>query len=275
MTTTAPRPDEYVGEEMTLVEHLVELRTRLFRSALAIVGSFAVGFLFRNQVLEILKGPYCDLPAPLRDPAAVGGEQTCALYFSDPITPLFFSLKAAAVVMVVLSAPVVCYQIWRFITPGLRPVERRYSIPFVVLTQALFAGGAAFSYLLIPRALEFLLNFAGDELVPLLDADRYLTFVLQITVAFGIVFEFPLVLAILALMGVVTAAGLRKSRRYAIFGVFVGAAIITPTQDPLTMTFMAGPLIVFYEFSILFAWYVERRRARSGGAEDLEGMGTS
>lgn len=263
MTTTAPRPDEYVGEEMTLVEHLVELRSRLIRSVLALIVGFVVGFIFHNQVLDVLKGPFCDLPAAVRDPRAIGNVEACSLYYNDPLTPLLFALKASAIVMVVLAAPVVCYQIWRFVTPGLRPVERRYTIPFLVLTQLLFAGGALFSYLLIGRALRFLLSFGAANLVPLLDADRYLTFVLGITVAFGLVFEFPLVLAVLSLMGVVTVAGLRRSRRYAIFGVFVAAAVITPTQDPLTMIAMAAPLIVFYEVAIGFAWYVERRRRRA------------
>jgi sec-independent protein translocase protein TatC len=268
MTTTAPRSGssayEYVGEEMTLVEHLTELRTRLVKSALALVGGLAVGFLVRDRVLDILTEPYCSLPQTLRrGTEALSGGRDCSLIALRVLDPFLIDLKTAAIVGIVLAAPVVCYQILRFVAPGLRPIERRYSIPFVMASGVLFASGAVFSYFLIPRALEFLLGFAGDSIVPVLSGNEYLTFMLQTMVAFGIMFEFPLVLMILSLMGVVTATGLRGVRRYALFGIFVAAAIVTPTQDPFTMSMMAAPLVLFYEFSILFAWFVERRRARA------------
>ncbi|HWB71579.1 MAG TPA: twin-arginine translocase subunit TatC [Egibacteraceae bacterium] len=268
MTATASPPDAggaavgegYSGQEMALVEHLDELRQRLFKAAVAIVLGFSVGFVFRNQVLELLRTPYCQLPPELRAGELGLDQGRCTLVFMDVLGGFFLSLKAAAMVAVVLAAPAVCYQIWRFVTPGLRPVEKRYALPFVVLSQLLFAGGAVFSYFLIPRALHFLLGFAGPGVVSLMDANRYLTFVLQTMIAFGIAFEFPLVLMILSLMGVVSSAGMRRYRRQALFGTFVAAAIITPTQDPLTMSFMAAPLVIFYEGSILFARVVERRR---------------
>ncbi|MPZ89262.1 MAG: twin-arginine translocase subunit TatC [Nitriliruptorales bacterium] len=266
MTATADsrRSEEYVGEEMTLVEHLQELRSRLFKSAAAIVVGFVVGFIFRDHVLELLQRPYCNLPSEIRAGAArISGDAECSLLVLRVLDPFVISLKAAAVVAVVIAAPVVCYQLLRFVAPGLRPMERRYSIPFVVASQVLFAGGAVFSFFLIPRALEFLLGFAGPSLTPVLSGNEYLSFILQVMIAFGVSFEFPLVLMILSLMGVVTSKGLRRWRRQAIFGTFVAAAIITPTQDPLTMTMMAAPLVLFYEFSVLFAWFVERRRARA------------
>lgn len=256
-------PHEYVGEEMTLVEHLEELRARLFKSALAVAVGFIVGFVFRDRVLALIQEPYCSLSPQLRNGADVlSGGADCTLVALRVLDPFLVSVKAAAIVAVVLSAPVVCYQIWRFVTPGLRPVERRYAIPFIVLSQVLFAGGAAFSYLLIPRALEFLLGFAGPTLTPVLSANEYLTFILQTMIAFGVSFEFPLVLVILSLMGVVTSAGLRRWRRYALFGVFAAAAIITPTQDPVTMTLMALPLAAFYEGSVVAARLIERSRER-------------
>jgi sec-independent protein translocase protein TatC len=172
----------------------------------------------------------------------------------------FISLKAAAIVAIVLAGPAVCYQIWRFVTPGLRPVERRYSLPFIVVTQVLFAAGAVFSYFVIPRALEFLLGFAGDNIVSLMDASRYLSFVMRTMIAFGAAFEFPVILILLSLMGAVTSESMRRYRRHALFGTFVAAAIITPTQDPLTMCIMAAPLVIFYETSIVAARIIERRR---------------
>lgn len=256
-----PDPNRsYAGVEMTLFEHLEELRQRLFKSGLAIVIGFVIGFVLRQQVIDLLTRPYCALDPRLRAASSALGANDCRLIFVDVTGAFFVSLKAAAIVAVVVAAPAVLYQIWRFVTPGLRPVERRYAIPFLVITQLLFAGGAVFSYFLIPRALEFLLGFAGDRVESLMDADRYLSFVLNTMIAFGVAFEFPVILVIMSLMGVVTNASLRKYRRHAYFGTFVAAAIITPTQDPLTMTMMAAPLVVFYELSVVASHFIERRR---------------
>lgn len=270
MTATAPPRDsshteEYHGEEMTLVEHLRELRSRLFKSVLAVVGGLAIGFTVHERVLEVLAAPYCNLPAELRagtDALAAAGQE-CALISLRVLDPFLITLKASAIVAVVIAAPVVCYQILRFVTPGLRPVERRYSIPFVVASMLLFALGGVFSFFVIPRALGFLLGFAPPSFVPILNGNDYLSFVLRTMLGFGISFEFPLVLMILSLMGIVTAAGLRGARRYAIFGTFVAGAVLTPGGDPFSMLFLALPLVLFYEVAAGFAWLVERRRARA------------
>lgn len=248
--------------QMTLVEHLRELRIRLVRSALAVVGGLILGFVVHRPVFDVLVKPYCALPAELRAGSSGLDPDRCVLVFTDVMGGFFLSMKAAAMVAVVLAAPVVCYQIWRFVTPGLRPVERRFALPFLVISQLLFLGGAVFSYYLIPKGLEFLLGFAGENIVSLMDANRYFTFLLQAMIGFGLAFELPLILIMLVLMGVLGSQQLRKARSGALFGIFVGAAVITPTQDPVTMTLMALPLFGFYELSILVARLVERRRRR-------------
>lgn len=250
--------------EMTLFEHLNELRSRLFKSAVAVVLGFVVGFAFRHEVFAVLIRPYCELDPALRAGSTMFDAERCQLIVTEPLAMFFISLKAAAVIAIVLAGPIVCYQVWRFVTPGLETVERKYALPFVVISQLLFVAGAAFSYFVIPRGLEFLLSLAGPDVVALLDANEYLGFMLQVMLSFGIAFEFPLVLIMLALMGVVSASGLRRWRRQALFGTFVAAAIITPTQDPMTMGLMAAPLVAFYEISILVARLIERRR----GAEE-------
>ena len=247
--------------EMTLFEHLNELRSRLFKSAVAVVLGFVIGFVFRHHVFSILIRPYCELDPALRAGSTLFDAERCQLIVTQPLAMFFISLKAAAVIAIVLAGPVVCYQVWRFVTPGLEPVERKYALPFVVISQLLFIAGAIFSYFVIPRGLEFLLSLAGPDVVALLDANEYLGFMLQVMLSFGLAFEFPLVLIMLSLMGVVTAASLRRWRRHALFGTFLAAAIITPTQDPMTMGLMAAPLVAFYEVSIVVARLIERRRA--------------
>jgi sec-independent protein translocase protein TatC len=266
VTQTESRPDLYeeddeFGAQMSLVEHLYELRSRIFKAAIAIVISFGVGFAVRGQLFDLLIGPYCELPDRLRGASGVFNADRCSLIFTNPLGAFLVTLKAAAVLAVVLAAPPVCYQIWRFITPGLRANERRYALPFVMLTFLLFAGGAVFAYWIIPRGLAFLVGFAGDSVVPLLDADQYISFILKTMLGFGLSFLAPLVIAMLTLAGVVDAPLLRKYRAHAIFSAFVLAAIITPTQDPFTMLVMGVPLVLFYEGNILFARILARRRA--------------
>jgi sec-independent protein translocase protein TatC len=254
------------GGEMTLYEHLNELRRRIFKSALAVALGFAAGFALNGPLFDLLIGPYCELPASLRAATNTFDPEACNLIYTNPLGGLFVTIKTAAVVAAVVGGPVFFYQVWRFVTPGLHPVERRYAVPFLVLSQLLFVGGAAFAYWIIPRGLAVLLSFGGDDLVALLDASEYIGFILKTLLGFGLAFEVPLIIAMLTLAGAVGVEGLVKYRRHAIFGAFVLAAIITPTQDPFTMLVMAVPLALFYELNILFARWVRRRRRKSAVA---------
>lgn len=249
---------------MTLFEHLAELRTRLFRAALALVVGTVVGYAVFEPVFEVLVGPYCDLPSALQDRAS-GNCQVLAL---RPLEPFSVRIKTSVVVGLFVGGPVIFYQLWRFITPGLTSRERRYALPFVVLSQLLFGAGLVFAAFVIPQGLRVLLAMGGPAITPALSATDYLSFVLTTAVAFGLVFELPLVLVFLSLVGMVTASGLRRFRAYAIVLSAAGAALITPTTDPVTMLAMMVPMVLFYEFSILAAWLIERSRRRRRVAEE-------
>lgn len=256
-----PAPgEEYTGEEMTLWEHLEELRSRLFKSALGFAAAFVVGFALNDVVADVLTNPYCALPPEVR--GGLGGGQECQLIFTNVLGAFVVRLKSAMVVAVTFGGPIVAYQLWAFIVPGLKATEKRYAAPFVILSQLLFLAGAGFSLWVLPRGLDFLLQFADERFVPLLDADAYLSFLIRTMVAFGIAFEYPLIIAILVLMGIVTHAMLKEYRRHAFFAAFVAAAVITPSQDPFTMVVMALPLAMFYEICIVFARLIERGRGR-------------
>lgn len=265
-TPEAQDPRSYEGEEMTLFEHLSELRSRLFKSVVAVVVGLIVGFAVQRPLMDLLTEPYCRLPGEIRAATTTVAGEGCHLIVTDVLGHFFLVIKVSALAAVVLAGPVIAYQVWRFVTPGLRPIERRYAIPFFFTSVVLFAGGAVFSYFILPRALTILLQFAGPNVVSLLDAREYIRFMLHMIVGFGVAFEMPLILVTLILMGVVGSEGLRRYRRHAIFGTFVAAAFITPTTDPITMSLMAGPLVLFYEGSILFARFRERRQRRSAAA---------
>ena len=243
-------------EQMPLADHLREFRSRLTRAAGAIVLGAVIGYLAFPWGVDHLLRPYC---------AAIGRTTNCELIVLSPLDPFLVRLRTAFVVGLVVGAPVLLYQVWRFVRPGLTSRERRYALPFVVLSQVMFAAGIAFAAWVIPRGLSILLELGGSSISPLLGAREYLAFLLAMGLAFGIVFELPLVLGFLALAGVVTADGMRRFRRYAIVINVVAAAFITPTGDAVTLLLVAGPMVLFYELAIGFAWLVERSRRRRQG----------
>ncbi|WP_130649747.1 twin-arginine translocase subunit TatC [Egicoccus halophilus] len=246
--------------EMTLFEHLAELRTRLFRALLALAVGSIVGYVLFPWVLQGLVDPYCQALAVLRP------EDSCNLIALRPLEPFSVRMKTAVVIGLFVGGPVIFYQLWRFITPGLTRTERRYALPFVILSQVMFALGIGFAYLVIPQGLRILLGIAGPDVETMLSANEYLSFFLTTSVAFGLVFELPLVLVFLSLVGILQSAQLRAWRPYAYVVILVAAAFITPTTDAVTLLLMAGPMILFYEFSIVAARLIERARRRRSRA---------
>jgi sec-independent protein translocase protein TatC len=238
--------------EMTLIEHLEELRSRLFKVVIAFtIGSIVAWFLY-NWILGFLVEPLKNLPDS--DRILSGGK----LVFQAPQEPFFVRLKVTAFAGFVLALPVTLWQLWKFITPGLYAKEKKYALPFVLVSLILFAAGVAFALMLFPQALRVLLGFAGTETVILPRAQEYLSFILLLIVAFGATFEMPLILLALTIAGVLSTQTLKKGRRAAWIGIAIGAAVITPTQDPLTMMMMAVPLALLYEATILVARLLKR-----------------
>lgn len=218
-----------------------------------------VGYIIFDALLGAALQPVCD-----RDVLVVFGDdpESCALLALTPLEAFSVRVKTALVFGLFIGGPVIFYQLWKFITPGLTDSERRLTLPFVVLSQLMFGIGIVFAWFIIPQGLAILLNLGGDRIQAALSATNYLDFFLRTSVAFGLVFEIPLVLVFLSLVGIVTHDGLKRFRPYAVVANFVLAALITPTTDPFTLFLMAGPMTIFYETSIWAAWLIERRRRR-------------
>jgi sec-independent protein translocase protein TatC len=235
---------------MSVVEHLGELRHRILVSLVAVAVGAVVGFVLYERILDFLIEPYCDIE---RRPAG-----PCRLIVLDPLEGFATRLKVASYTGLFLASPVVLFQLWRFITPGLNPNEKRYAVPFVLSSIVLFCLGVVLARLTFPRALDFLVGVGGPDLQAFFSPAKYLRFVLLVIVAFGVAFEFPVVLVFLQLAGVVSSRRLGSWRRPAVVVVFVVAAVITPSQDPYSLFAMAVPMYLFYEGSILVGRLLNR-----------------
>lgn len=233
---------------MTVVEHLTELRTRLIISMIAITLGAIVCFIFSASIIKFFVQYYKD---------ATHGQKT-SLIFLGPLDAFITRIKVATYGGIVLALPVWLWELWRFITPGLNPKEKRYAVPFILTSIVLFAFGGLVALLTLPQALEFLLTIGGNQLQPQLTADKYLSLVSLMIVAFGVAFEFPVVLVFLLLARVISTRQLRRWRRPAILVIVIFAAVITPSQDPYSLFAMAIPMYIFYEASIIIGRVLKR-----------------
>ena len=256
---------------MSLIAHLTELRNRIAKALLALAVATAVCFWWYEHGLgDFIRAPYCGLPENLR--FTNGDEQECGLLITDVLSGVFIRLKVAFLAGAVLSAPFWLYQLWAFVTPGLKANEKRYGIAFVAVSSSLFALGATLAYISLSAGLELLLGLAGSGTVIALTAQDYIGFALSLLVAFGVSFEVPLVAVALNLAGVLSYEVLRGARRWIFFLTIVFAAFVTPTQDPFTMLLMAGPMIVLFELAIQVARFVDRRRAKRAAVEHFHDL---
>jgi len=240
---------------MSLIDHLVELRHRIIVCAIAVAVGALVMFILFPQVLHFLETPYRNVTAN----RGSCGPDGCDLIATDPLAPFLVRLKVAGYGGLAIALPVVMWEIWRFVVPALHPHERRYAIPFVVSVVVLFLLGCLMAWFTVNKALEFLLvGSVGGQIQPFVTADKYLTLIVLMFLAFGVAFEFPVLLVFLLLARVVNTQQLRHARRWAILGITIFAAVITPSQDPFSLLLMAIPLYIFYEASILIGRVLKR-----------------
>jgi len=219
--------------KMSFMEHLGELRVRIVRALIGLLIGTVIVLPFSQYIVDWLAKPVTKL--------------NYTLVFTAPAEAFWVQMKVGLIVGIFLSAPVILWQVWAFIAPGLHGHEKKYALPFVIIGSLLFVGGGAFSlFVVTPYAIQFLLSYARPGLQPMITLQNHVDFLLKFTLAFGAVFELPLALTILARVGVVNAKMLARNRKYAILGAFIAGAVLTPTPDAFNQALMAGPLIILY-----------------------------
>lgn len=248
----APEGEEEQAAVMTLVEHLEELRRRLIISLIAIaVCTIGAGF-FWEQILQLLTLPLPDLAHSA--PILQGGK----LVVSDPVGGLMVALKISLAVGIGVASPVVLNQLWGFLAPGLTRKERKYAGPFTFLGVALFIVGLVVGYFTLRYPIDWLVSFGQNRFVPLINADAYLTFVAYFLLAFGVVFETPLVITFLGVAGIVNSRTLRQRRVYILFALWVVACFITPGADPISPVIVGVSFTVLFELSVILLRIIKK-----------------
>ncbi|WP_193606924.1 twin-arginine translocase subunit TatC [Nocardioides lijunqiniae] len=250
-------PVHPVGDDgrMALSDHLRELRARILKATLVVLLGIAGSLFFFDQLYDLVYDPYLRAQENLPEGSTVGTT-------GGPGGGLMLYLKLCGLSSIVLTSPFWLYQIWAFILPGLHAQEKRWSRIFAAIAGPLFAAGILLGYVTLPKGLEILIGFNPPGLTNLVDFNDYLTFFSRTLLVFGIAFEIPLFVVLLNLAGVVTGKGLGNHRPWIIVGVFVFAAVATPSADPFTMTFMAVPMVLLFLLAEQIARFNDRRRAR-------------
>jgi sec-independent protein translocase protein TatC len=251
---------------MTLVEHLMELRNRLFKATLAIAAGLAVGYWLADPVFDLLKRPYCQ----------VRGESLSdcgSLLWLAPTDPFVTRLKIALYIGLIITAPIWLYQVWAFIAPGLHRHERKWAYGFGALAIPLFVIGSVLAYVVVDRGLKFLLEAGvtgGADIENIqLEATRYLSFIIMMILVFGLAFQFPTLVLLLNFSGLVSAERLLRAWRSVVFACFAFAAVFTPDPGPFGMILLAGSLTVLYFAAVGVAFLHDRRKARQDPYADL------
>ncbi|MHB8718336.1 MAG: twin-arginine translocase subunit TatC [Candidatus Dormibacteria bacterium] len=230
---------------MTIVEHLEELRRVFIVSAIAWAVTTTVAFIFHAQLFAFLLRPLTDVLGKTNN------HITSTAIFTSPTEGLTIPIKISAIAGLIGAMPVILWQLWTFVAPGLRPAERKFVGPFIASALLLFGGGAAFAYFVMPIGLNFLATFLGSSAVYLPDINSYLSFLLLLVLAFGVTFELPIVILLLGLLGIVSSRLLRRKRKGIWVAIIAAALIVTPGADPYTPTALLIPLLILFEASVL------------------------
>lgn len=261
-------------QKMPLMEHLSELRKRIIICLAALLVAFLLTFSYSEYIFKLLLFPLNYTPQfSIKEGIVFVLDQklqNTKLVFLGPAEAFWMNMKIALVCGFILTIPVIFYQLWKFISPGLYSHEKKYVLPFVLTATGLFLMGVTFCYLIVlPFAMSFLLSYkVGDFLMPMLSVGLYIDFLLKFLLAFGFVFELPVLIVIATRMGIITPQTLKKYRRIAIVLAFVVAAIITPTPDAFNQTLMAIPMIILYEVGIWVSIILNKKREnKNGGTE--------
>ncbi|MEO3784279.1 twin-arginine translocase subunit TatC [Actinocorallia sp. B10E7] len=242
---------------MPLLDHLRELRNRVVKALLGLLAGMVVGWLLKEEVWEILKEPFCQVPQS----HDLNGTD-CSLVVNGIFSSFFLNVKIAFIVGAIVSSPVWLYQLWAFVAPGMLRKEKRWTLLFLSLALPLFLVGAFLAYATIERGLALFLGFTPEDTAALITIDEYLGFLVTMLLVFGLAFELPLIVTVLNLGGALSHETIKKWRRAIIFGIFVFAAVATPSADPFTMLSLALPVIVLFGVSDGVAYLVDRRRAK-------------
>lgn len=249
---------------MSVMDHLRELRRRVIWMLLIVACGAVVGWIFYSHILDFLERPYCEVPIKFRFTQNDGG---CVLVYHGVLDGFTTRLKVSVIAGAVLTAPFWLYQLWAFVTPGLRKNERKYTIIFVLASTVLFAAGMSLAYLVLAKGLKIVIEQAGYGTAAQLTVSDYISFVTLMLVIFGAAFELPLLIVMANMAGAISARVLKKSQRIAIFLIFLFAAVATPSTDPFTMCAMAVPMVLLFEGAVLFAVVHDRRKARRRAEE--------
>jgi len=254
--------------KMALTEHLSELRKRIFITLIFIFIAFILTFHYSEEILKFLLFPLnSELQLSLKKPYFHLAKKLhqMKLVFLAPAEAFWMHIKIAFVASFIVSLPVIFHHVWRFITPGLLQKEKKYFLPFLMSATALFMIGAAFCFMVVlPFTMGFLLNYKTENLEAMISIGNYVDFCLKFILAFGAVFELPLIIVFLTKYGVVSPEMLAKQRKYAVLGAFIAAAILTPTPDAFNQTLMAFPIIILYEIGIILSKFIYRKKKNDG-----------
>lgn len=262
---TAGQPEDegllHGGKVMSIWDHLAELRTRLVRSLFAVLVLFGIAYGFCDQIIIFLKQPLM----------AVLPKNAQTLHFTGPMDVFLVQIKVAFLVAAVAAAPIWLYQFWKFFEPALYPRERRYILPFIFASTILFFIGVAFCYfVMLPVTLDFLITMGMEVGTPLITITDYIHLLMMMILGFGVVFETPVLIVLMALLDLVAVETLTGNRRIVILGILIVSAVATPSPDPLSQLAMAGPVYVMYEMAILVVKFIKKRQGKTTPAAETK-----